>query len=98
MHELVEVLRRCKVIDGRAWVVDLTRLPTYSSVSKSYPDRPNGKSDLEAAFFLSAGRQAVTQTTMVDCNSAIVCCGSWTLRPSYLSPWSLVPAMLETVL
>jgi hypothetical protein len=50
LHELVEVLRRCKVIDGRAWVVDLTRLPTYSSVSKSYPDRPNGKSDPEAAF------------------------------------------------
>ena len=50
LHELVEVLRRCKVIDGQAWVVDLTRLPTYSSVSKAYPDRPNGKSDPEAAF------------------------------------------------
>jgi len=50
LHELVEVLVRCKVIDGRAWVVDLTRLPTYSSVSKTYPDRPNGKSDPEAAF------------------------------------------------
>jgi len=50
LHELVEVLRRCKVIDGQAWVVDLSRVPTYSSVSKSYPDRPNGKSDPEAAF------------------------------------------------
>ena len=50
LHELVEVLRRCKVIDGRAWAVDLSRLPTYSSVSKNYPDRPNGKSDPEAAF------------------------------------------------
>ena len=50
LHELVEVLVRCKAIDGRAWVVDLTRVPTYSSVSKTYPDRPNGKSDSEAAF------------------------------------------------
>ncbi|MCX6033168.1 MAG: transposase [Chloroflexi bacterium] len=50
LHELVAVLTRMKVIDGRAWLVDLTRLPTYSSVSKEYPDRPNGKSDPEAAF------------------------------------------------
>ncbi len=50
LHELVEVLVHCKVIDGRAWVVDPTRRPTYSSVSKTYPDRPNGKSDPEAAF------------------------------------------------
>lgn len=50
LHELVEVLRRMKVIDGRAWIIDLTRLPTYSSVGKEYPDRPNGKSDPEAAF------------------------------------------------
>lgn len=50
LHELVEVLVRCKVIDGRAWVVDLSRVPTYSSVSKTYIDRPNGKSDPEAAF------------------------------------------------
>jgi len=50
LHELVEMLIRCKVIDGRAWVVDLTRVPTNSSVSKTYPDRPNGKSDPEAAF------------------------------------------------
>jgi hypothetical protein len=50
LHELVEILRRCQVIDGQAWVIDLSRVPTYSSVSKSYPDRPNGKSDPEAAF------------------------------------------------
>ena len=50
LHELVEVLVRCRIIEGRAWVVDLTRLPTYSSVSKTYPDRPNGKSDPQAAF------------------------------------------------
>jgi len=50
LHELVTVLTRLKVIDGRAWLVDLTRLPTYSSVSKDYPESPNGKSDLEAAF------------------------------------------------
>ncbi len=50
LHELVEVLVRCKVIDGRAWVVDLTRVPTYSSVGKTYPNRTNGKSDSEAAF------------------------------------------------
>jgi hypothetical protein len=50
LHELVEVLIRLKVLDGRAWSIDLTRLPTYSSVSKEYPDRPNGKSDPEAAF------------------------------------------------
>jgi len=50
LHELVAVLVRCQVIDGRAWVVDLTRVPTYSSVSKTYPDRPTGKSDPAAAF------------------------------------------------
>jgi len=50
LHELVEVLVHCQVIDGRAWVVDLSRVPTYSSVSKTYPDRLNGKSDPEAAF------------------------------------------------
>ena len=50
LHELIEVLVRCKVIDGRAWVVDLSRVPTCSSVSKTYPARPNGKSDPEAAF------------------------------------------------
>ncbi len=50
LHELVALLVRCKVIAGRAWVVDLTRVPTYSSVSKTYRDRPNGKSDPEAAF------------------------------------------------
>jgi len=50
LHELIRILTRLGVISGRAWVVDLTRLPTYSSVSKEYPDRPNGKSDAEAAF------------------------------------------------
>lgn len=50
LHELVTLLIRLKVIDGRVWIVDLTRLPTYSSVSKDDPDRPNGKSDPEAAF------------------------------------------------
>jgi len=50
LHALVRVLTRMRVIDGRAWIIDLTRLPTYSSVSKEYPDRPNGKSDPEAAF------------------------------------------------
>ncbi len=50
LHELVTLLIRLKVLDGRVWLVDLTRLPTYSSVSKDYPDRPNGKSDPEAAF------------------------------------------------
>ncbi len=50
LHELVEELRRMKVIDGRAWIIDLTRLPTHSSVSKEYLDRLNGKSVPEAAF------------------------------------------------
>jgi hypothetical protein len=50
LQALVNVLVRCKVIDGRAWVVDLSRVPTYSSVSKTYPESPNGKSDPEAAF------------------------------------------------
>ncbi|HET92382.1 MAG TPA: hypothetical protein ENN99_16830 [Chloroflexi bacterium] len=50
LHALVEVLVRCKVIDGRAWVIDLSRVPTYSSVSKTYPESPNGKSDPQAAF------------------------------------------------
>jgi len=50
LHALVEVLVRCKVIDGRAWVIDLSRVPTYSSVSKTYSESPNGKSDPQAAF------------------------------------------------
>lgn len=50
LHALIKVLTRMKVIDGRAWIIDLTRLPTHSSVSKEYPNRPNGKSDPEAAF------------------------------------------------
>ena len=50
LHELVHVLTQMKVLDGRAWVLDLTRLPTHSSVSKEYPDSPNGKSDPDAAF------------------------------------------------
>ncbi len=50
LHALVEVLVRCKVIDGRAWVIDLSRVPTYSSVGKTYPESPNGKSDPQAAF------------------------------------------------
>jgi len=50
LQALVTVLVRCKVIDGRAWVVDLTRVPTHSSVSKTYIESPNGKSDPQAAF------------------------------------------------
>lgn len=50
LHALVDVLVKCQVIDGRAWVVDLSRIPTYSSVSKTYPQSPNGKSDPQAAF------------------------------------------------
>lgn len=50
LHELVHVLTQMKVIDGRAWVLDLTRVPTHSSVCKEYPNSPNGKSDPEAAF------------------------------------------------
>jgi len=50
LHALVDVLVKCRVIDGRAWVVDLTRVPTHSSVSKTYSESPNGKSDPEAAF------------------------------------------------
>ena len=49
LNALVKVLSQMKVIDGRAWVIDLTRLPTNSSVSKEYPTS-NGKSDPEAAF------------------------------------------------
>jgi len=50
LHELVKVLRHLRVIDGQAWVLDLTRVPTHSSVSKKYPTQPNGKSDPQAAF------------------------------------------------
>lgn len=50
LHALVAVLVRCKVFDGRAWVIDLSRVPTYSSVSKTYPKSSNGKSDPQAAF------------------------------------------------
>jgi hypothetical protein len=50
LHALVEILIKCKVFDGRAWVIDLCRVPTYSSVSKTYPESANGKSDPQAAF------------------------------------------------
>jgi hypothetical protein len=50
LQALVDVLVRCQVIDGRAWIIDLTRVPTYSSVSKTYAESPNGKSDPQAAF------------------------------------------------
>ena|GEM_PF-1968200 len=50
LHALVDILVRCKVIDGRAWVVDLSRVPTYSSVTKTYVEYSNGKSDPQAAF------------------------------------------------
>jgi hypothetical protein len=50
LHELVAMLTKLGVIDGRAWVVDLTRVPTYSSVKKKYPHSPNNKSDPEAKF------------------------------------------------
>jgi len=49
LNALIDVLTKLKVIDGRAWVIDLTRVPTFSSVSKHYPTA-NGKSDPEAAF------------------------------------------------
>ena len=51
LQALVVVLVRGKVIDGRAWVVDLTRVPTHSSVSKTYAESANGKSDPQAARF-----------------------------------------------
>jgi len=50
LHTLVQVLVKLGVIDGRAWVIDLTRIPTYSSIKKGYPDRPNHKSDPHAEF------------------------------------------------
>lgn len=50
LHALVAVLIKCRVIDGRAWVVDLTRVPTHASVTKTFVESPNGKSDPEAAF------------------------------------------------
>jgi hypothetical protein len=50
LHELVRLLIKFKVIEGQAWVIDLTRVPTHSSVKKDYPDRPNNKSDPEAEF------------------------------------------------
>jgi len=50
LHALVKVLVKLGVIDGRAWVIDLTRIPTYSSVKKEYPQHPNNKSDPEAEF------------------------------------------------
>ena len=50
LQALVVVLVRGKVIDGRAWVVDLTRVPTHSSVSKTYAESANGKSDPQATF------------------------------------------------
>jgi len=50
LHELVTLLIKFKVIDGQAWIIDLTRVPTYSSIKKDYPDHPNNKSDPEAEF------------------------------------------------
>ena len=37
LHELAAILIQLKGLDGRAWIVDPTRLPTSSSVSKEYP-------------------------------------------------------------
>jgi hypothetical protein len=34
LHALVAVLAQPGVIDGRVWILDLTRLPTHSSASK----------------------------------------------------------------
>jgi hypothetical protein len=50
VHELVRLLIKFKVIAGQAWVIDLTRIPTHSSIKKDYPDQPNNKSDPEAEF------------------------------------------------
>ena len=50
LHQLVRLLIKFKVIAGQAWIIDLTRVPTYSSVKKDYHDRPNNKSDPEAEF------------------------------------------------
>jgi hypothetical protein len=50
LHELVNILVKLGGIDGQAWVIDLTRVPTHSSIKKDYPDRPNNKSDPDAEF------------------------------------------------
>ncbi len=50
LHELVNILVKFGVIDGQAWIIDLTRVPTNSSIKKNYPDQPNNKSDPEAEF------------------------------------------------
>ncbi len=50
LHELVQILIKYGEIDGRAWLIDLMRVPTNSSVKKNYPDSPNNKSDPEAEF------------------------------------------------
>jgi hypothetical protein len=52
LHALVAVLTKLKVIDGRAWILDLTRLSTHSSVTKDNLDRPNGKSDPERCWLV----------------------------------------------
>jgi hypothetical protein len=50
LHELVSLLIKFKVMDGQAWIIDLTRIPTHSSIKKDYPDRPHNKSDPDAEF------------------------------------------------
>lgn len=50
LHELVNLLTRFGVIEGQAWIIDLTRVPTHSSIKKDYPEQPNNKSDPEAEF------------------------------------------------
>jgi len=50
LHELVSLLIKFKVIEGQAWIIDLTRIPTHSSIKKNYPDRPHNKSDPDAEF------------------------------------------------
>jgi hypothetical protein len=50
LHELVNLLIKFGVIDGQAWIIDLTRVPTNSSIKKDYLDCPNHKSDPEAEF------------------------------------------------
>lgn len=50
LHALVKLLIKFKVIGGQAWIIDLTRIPTHSSIKKDYLDRPNNKSDPDAEF------------------------------------------------
>jgi hypothetical protein len=87
LHELVHVLTEMQVIDGRAWMLDLTRLPTLAVYARN-------TRTLRMARVTPRRPSAATPTTMAACNSATACC-SLTSRPNCPSPCGSPGAALK---